>query len=170
MAVYEYSLMLRLARGNCSCVFSRQSAELVVRFFSPTFKHEALFVFKKKKGRKKECKFIYAVTIIVYILYPASSRSRLHLAQGTLITLEINPYNGCDCIDIREAWFFYTNTPLSLRGSAGSFDAIEAGDDLGNGSGAEASWRGHPGVCVSARPPAGSAQHQHIDLGQKVID
>lgn len=52
MAVYEYSLMLRLARGNCSCVFSRQSAELVVRFFFPTFKHEALFVLKKK-GRKK---------------------------------------------------------------------------------------------------------------------
>lgn len=166
MAVYEYSLMLRLARGTAR-VCSHDNLLSWSFVFFPTFKHEAHFV-KKKAG--KNCKFIYAVTIIVYILCLALSTSRLHLAQETLITLEINPYNGCDCIDIREACFFYTNTPPSLRGSAGSFDAIEAGDDLGNGSGAEASWRGHPGVCVSARPPAGSAQHQHIDLGQKVID
>lgn len=66
---------------------------------------------------------------------------------------------------IYERPVFYANTPFSLRGS-GCFDAIEAGDDLGNVSGAVASWRGHLAACVSAS----FAQHQHIDLGQKVID
>lgn len=46
---------------------------------------------------------------------------------------------------------FYANAPFSLRGS-GCFGATEAGDDLGNVSGGVASWRGHLGVCVSARP------------------
>lgn len=42
-------------------------------------------------------------------------------------------------------FFFYSNTPFSLRGS-GCFAATVAGDDLGNVSGAAASWRG---MCVS---------------------
>lgn len=40
--------------------------------------------------------------------------------------------------------------PSVLRGS-GCFAATGAGDDLGNVSGAAASWRGHRMVCVSAR-------------------
>lgn len=70
---------------------------------------------------------------------------------------------------IYERAVFYSNTPFSLRGS-GCFDAREAYDDLGNVSGVAASWRGHGGACVSARPWACFAQHQHIGSGQKVID
>lgn len=45
--------------------------------------------------------------------------------------------------------FFYSNTPFSLRGS-GCFDASEAGDDLGNGSGRRGLMaRSSRGMCVS---------------------
>lgn len=60
---------------------------------------------------------------------------------------------------IYERPVFYTNNRSSLRGSA----YFDAGDDLGNVS-------GHLALCVSARSWACFAQHQHIDLGQKVID
>lgn len=81
-------------RIECSCVFARQCAELAVCFF-PTFKHETLFGgmylvdFEAEGGKKMlERKMqICAVTIILSVLCPASRSSKIHLAQGTLITL-----------------------------------------------------------------------------------
>lgn len=179
MAVYEYLLMLRLtwliARvcchdnalrcAGCSLFFQHSNAS---HFFLECLLFSK-YVFESE-GKKCWGKNVKLCRQKNFVLSPASSTSKNPFGLWDFnYTLNKSLYSR-DHIDTREACFFFnSNTPFSLRGS-GCFDATGAGDDLGNVSGAAASRRGHRAVCVSARVWACFAQHQHIDLGQKVID